>query len=853
MPSTINSVETFKTVLKRVETKQPSTHVIMGEFSLERGNYYLDCKNTKKFWDLYVAKLRDEIPMTIAEKQREYSPILFDADLAVPIDRKPESGKLYYLKTDVSGLVVKIIIPILKETLVDLDPSKLDCVFLDKPGYEKDGKYKHGFHLHFPGIVVNRKDFSMFIFPKIVDALAQSNLFPMFSDKSMILDKNACNNAWLMYGSAKDIGKTPYKFNCIITEDGRYVSMKRLIKTLDLSTDTVSEHDLPRLLSIQTFDRQTFEVASQAKQGVEVKIKKEIKEIDQEEKTPEDQGRYREFVRSLTMITPDWASDDRDTWLKVGFIVHKVFDGDDEGFEIWDEFSSRSDKYPGTDEIRKQWDRITDRKDGVSIGTLVWLAKQGNLEEYLEIKKRSMPEKQRTLYELAHVEGHGGVSDLFHQEKGQDIVAVSDDIVYICDDVSKLWKRKGSDSLLNIIRRTLLPIYTKALLLTADEQGSMYKKPIEKMIKDLNHATFLSGVSKLYLSEHVNIDFEQNLNRVPNELPIMGGDVIDFRTLEVRKRTRQDLYSDFCPVRFQKRDRYEKAEKFIGDIANNDAQLTKYMQRLLGYFMTGYVSDKGVYICWGAGNNGKSTLLMTIMKSILKSGLYFASVSEDVLLSTGKKVGRATPELIPLTKARYAILAETDEKAVLNAPRIKSLTGGDDIDARALYGNSFSFATQSKLILMSNEKPLYDSHDDAMVNRIRLVPFKQTFVRNKENNDYIKKLLANDLDEIFSYFAVGAFEYIQTEEMGECDFIAKETEEYTQENNIIKHFMEANVEIGKDYQAPSNSVYSAYKFYCQEGGNDAYPLKKFTNILKKNFTQKRTKKGMFWLGLKLVG
>jgi hypothetical protein len=46
----------------------------------------------------------------------------------------------------------------------------------------------------------------------------------------------------------------------------------------------------------------------------------------------------------------------RDQWLRIGLALHHETEGDDTGFELWDEWSSDGDTYPGTEGLRHQWD-----------------------------------------------------------------------------------------------------------------------------------------------------------------------------------------------------------------------------------------------------------------------------------------------------------------------------------------------------------------------------------------------------------------------------------------------------------------------------------------------------------------
>jgi putative DNA primase/helicase len=98
----------------------------------------------------------------------------------------------------------------------------------------------------------------------------------------------------------------------------------------------------------------------------------------------------------------------------------------------------------------------------------------------------------------------------------------------------------------------------------------------------------------------------------------------------------------------------------------------------------------------------------------------------------------ATPELIPLMTARLSVFAESEKKEKLNAVRVKSLTGNDDISARALYGNQVTFRPKCKIVMLTNHKPEFDISDQAMLDRLKLIPLISSTVRKKQGQQGLR-------------------------------------------------------------------------------------------------------------------
>jgi len=99
----------------------------------------------------------------------------------------------------------------------------------------------------------------------------------------------------------------------------------------------------------------------------------------------------------------------------------------------------------------------------------------------------------------------------------------------------------------------------------------------------------------------------------------------------------------------------------------------------------------------------------------------------------------ATPHLIPLIGARLAVLSETKKNEKLNEKIIKQLTGNDKISCRALYGSQIEFRAICKLILLTNNKPGFNSDDLAMIDRLRYSPFKSRFTDNPKKGEMKKR------------------------------------------------------------------------------------------------------------------
>src|SRR5262249_38326283 len=159
------------------------------------------------------------------------------------------------------------------------------------------------------------------------------------------------------------------------------------------------------------------------------------------------------------------------------------------------------------------------------------------------------------------------------------------------------------------------------------------------------------------------------------------------------------------------------------DVFPDHLELPRYVQTVMGYCLTGSVSEHRIFCNFGTGANGKSTLT-EIIRHIL--GDYAVNIPFSALEASRHGTG-STHELVALHGARFATSSETTDGARFNEARIKALSGGDPITARSLYQNFFTFIPTHKLWLSFNHKPIVADDTHGFWRRIDLVEYTRSF------------------------------------------------------------------------------------------------------------------------------
>lgn len=108
----------------------------------------------------------------------------------------------------------------------------------------------------------------------------------------------------------------------------------------------------------------------------------------------------------LAQLDPDMG---REGWRNVGFALHHECDGDDTGFELWNEWSAGGGKYPSEEGLRAQWDsfgrpRATGRRQ-VTMASVIKMTKDAGYVASGPVASDLRGQAQAIAGKLSQVEG----------------------------------------------------------------------------------------------------------------------------------------------------------------------------------------------------------------------------------------------------------------------------------------------------------------------------------------------------------------------------------------------------------------------------------------------------------------
>lgn len=300
------------------------------------------------------------------------------------------------------------------------------------------------------------------------------------------------------------------------------------------------------------------------------------------------------------------------------------------------------------------------------------------------------------------------------------------------------------------------------------------------------------------------------LDSDPFLLNVQNG-TIDLRTGRLREHRQADLISKLAPVAFDPDAECPLWERCLARWMDGNSALIRYLQRVVGYSLTGDVGEQCLFFLHGAGANGKSTLLGCI-KDLL--GDYAMQSVAELLIQRGHE--QHPTERADLFGRRFVTTIETDQGKRMAEALMKQLTGGDSLRARKMRQDFTEARPTWKIFLAANHKPNIHGTDYAVWRRIRLVPFTVTIAEDEKDRRLLENLRA-EFSGILNWAVSGCLEW-QRDGLGEPAEVRQATADYQAEQDTIGEFLLECCVTGREYRVRVTDMFAAYRHWCERNG-----------------------------------
>lgn len=286
-------------------------------------------------------------------------------------------------------------------------------------------------------------------------------------------------------------------------------------------------------------------------------------------------------------------------------------------------------------------------------------------------------------------------------------------------------------------------------------------------------------------------------------------------------------------------------EEFINQIFNNDKELINYIQKCVGYSLTGSTREQCMFILYGHGSNGKSVFLEIISELM---GNYAMTMQAQTIM-VKQSQSSANSDIARLKGARLVTSSEPNEGVRLDEGLVKQLTGGDKVTARHLYGKEFEFEPEFKLWLATNHKPIIRGTDDGIWRRLNLIPFTVQIPDEKKDKN-LKFKLQTELQGILKWAIDGCLMW-QREGLKKPQSVVAASQDYRSEMDQIGTFIETCCETGLGLKISGGELYKVYREWASDNGEHTFTNTKFGREISKKYSKEKAGGFMVYKGITL--
>lgn len=325
---------------------------------------------------------------------------------------------------------------------------------------------------------------------------------------------------------------------------------------------------------------------------------------------------------------------------------------------------------------------------------------------------------------------------------------------------------------------------------------------------------------------------------------------INLKTGKLQPFDPKDYITRICSAPYDTAVKIPLWTSLLDKVSGGDEAVKQYMQKAFGYALTGDISEQAMFLLYGTGSNGKSTML-NIFAELLDG--YAQSTSSDTFMQ--KKSESVNNDIARLKGARFVSAIEMEEGKRMAESLIKSMTGGDKLVTRFLYGEFFEYIPQFKVFLAVNHKPIIRDTTKSIWRRIKLMEFTNTFTEQERDKNFPAKIAATEMSGILAWAVEGCLLW-QKEGIPDPERIYKATQEYREEMDGFAHFFDECCDVKEAGRVSNKVLRAAYDEWCKENGEFALSQRPFSQkLLERGFQKKRApgNGAYMWYGFALRG
>lgn len=383
-----------------------------------------------------------------------------------------------------------------------------------------------------------------------------------------------------------------------------------------------------------------------------------------------------------------------------------------------------------------------------------------------------------------------------------------------------------------------------------EEDEETREKRLKFAYKTANSASKINMIKETEHLDGIPVLIDE-LDAYTDYLNVQNG-IVNLRNGELIPHDSKFLMSKICACEYdvEGKKKPERWLKFLNEVCNGDQSLVRYLQKCIGYSLTGSIREQCAFFLYGIGNNGKSTFIETISDMM---GDYASNAQTDTIMTKKFGDGGAGSDIARLRSARMVTMEEPQDGVRLNEGLLKQLTGGGKVTCRFLYGDEFEYTPEFKIWMTTNHKPVIRGTDVGIWRRIRLIPFEVNIPADKVDKN-LKYKFREEMPQILRWAVDGCIAY-RKEGLEPPECVQRSTAEYKVEMDMIATFMDSCIAIDYTADTPvqASDLYAVYTGWAKANNEYVMTSRKFFGELgKRTPEKKRTGTGVVYCKIRLT-
>lgn len=380
-------------------------------------------------------------------------------------------------------------------------------------------------------------------------------------------------------------------------------------------------------------------------------------------------------------------------------------------------------------------------------------------------------------------------------------------------------------------------IYAFALKIHDEDKRTVYMKYASRWHSHNNRVNILKDAQVYHPIPYGSFDADIYIFNCKNgTLHIDTGEFTEHRST--------DLLTKISPVVYDPTAYSERFSTYIDEIMSGDADRARFLQKILGYGLTGDTRHECMTILYGVTTrNGKGTLCESVLKVLGDYGC--ASRPETIAMKSYTNGSQPSEDVARLAGVRFVNIPEPGKGMVLDAAKVKAMTGNDTLNARFLHENSFDFQPQFKIYVNTNFLPVINDMTLFSSDRIIIIPFDRHFDEQSRDTTLKRQFAESHVQSAILNWLLEGYRLLRSEGIGLPKSVKEATERYQHDSDRMVLFFEDNLVADDTAEELTSTVYARYKGWCQENGCYPEGMKNFKQGLQAfaQVVRKRPKQG----------